>query len=326
MMNEEIDFQYIQTNGIQLHVALSGPKDGDLAVLLHGFPDFWFGWRKQIKALADAGYRVVVPDQRGYNKSQKPDGVQFYALDHLKNDVVGLIRHFERKHAVIIGHDWGGTVGWHLADKHPHLVSQLIVINIPHTAVFPKVMITTPSQWLKSSYVLFFQLPKLPEKILGSNLFRNMAQGLKYISPRDTFTSNALSEYKKAWAEPKALTAMLNWYRALPFSMSSIGTNDKIKVPVKIIWGTKDQFLSKRLAEKSLNFIERGAITWVEKARHWVQLEAPDFVNDQILQFLNAANYPYIEKEKSNRSRLPFRPIILSTIIGLSIMIKRVGK
>lgn len=322
-MDEEIVFQYIQTNGIKLHVALSGPKDGELAVLLHGFPDFWFGWRKQIKALADAGYRVVVPDQRGYNKSQKPDGIRFYALDHLKNDVAGLIQYFERKHAVIIGHDWGGTVGWHLADKHPHMVSHLIVINIPHTAVFPKVMITKPSQLLKSSYVLFFQLPKIPEKILGSRNFQNLAQGLNYISPKSTFTKDELVEYKNAWAEPKALTKMLNWYRALPISISSIETSDKIKVPVKIIWGTKDQFLSERLAEESLNFIERGSITWIEKARHWVQLEQPDFVNDQILQFLNATGYQYVEEEKSHRNRvLSFWPIVLIPIIGLSVAIK----
>ncbi len=284
MMN--IDFEHIETNGVGLHVAVSGPKDGDLVILLHGFPEFWFSWRRQIRELAEAGYRVVAPDQRGYNKSDKPDGVEAYHIDTLRNDIIGLIHHFGYKDAAIIGHDWGGVVGWHLASTHPELVRGFVAINVPHPAVVPKVMLKTPLQWLRSSYMLFFQARKLPEKIMSSNDYRYMEQALKMTSRKGTFTEEELGAYKIAWARPKTLTSMLNWYRAMPSSMKSVRKDD-IEVPVKIIWGKGDQFLSSKLAEESLKLIDSDAVIWVENATHWVHQEQPEFVNDQLLRFLN---------------------------------------
>ncbi|QDI91285.1 alpha/beta hydrolase [Salicibibacter halophilus] len=282
-----LDFLYVQTNGIELHVATAGPKEGELVILLHGFPEFWFGWRKQIQPLANAGYKVVVPDQRGYNKSQKPAGIRSYEINQLQNDVIGLINYFQRDHATIIGHDWGGAVAWHLASTHPHKVRQLIVINIPHPGVFPKVMATTPSQWLRSSYMLFFQFPKVPESILSNNNFKIMKQAIQYSSRRGTFTQDDLAAYKTAWQKPKAITSMLNWYRAISISMLSVRKSFPINVPTKIIWGTGDHFLSKALAKESLKFIESGSGIWVEEATHWVHQEQPELVNDQLIRFLN---------------------------------------
>ncbi|WP_411843295.1 alpha/beta fold hydrolase [Salinicoccus sp. HZC-1] len=282
-----IEFEYIQTNGIELHAAVSGPEDGDLVILLHGFPEFWFSWRRQIRVLAEAGYRVVVPDQRGYNKSDKPDGIRAYGIDTLRDDIIGLIHHFERKDAAIIGHDWGGAVGWHLAGTHPELVRCFVAINMPHLAVLPKVMLTTPLQWLRSSYILFFQAPKVPEAILSSNDYRYMELALKTTSKKGTFTEKELGGYNISWEKPKALTSMLNWYRAMPRSMKNIKRSGRIDVPVKIIWGTGDQFLSKKLAEESLKFIDSDSVIWVDEATHWVHQEQPDVVNGQLIRFLN---------------------------------------
>lgn len=285
-----IDFKYIKTNGIELHVAISGPEDGDLVILLHGFPDFWFGWRKHIETLAAEGYRVVVPDQRGYNKSDKPEGRRSYEIDQLQKDVIGLIKHFGRQDAAIIGHDWGGAVAWHLAAVHPHLVNRLIIINMPHPAVFPKVMLRIPLQWLRSSYILFFQFPKVPERISSSSNFLIMEKALQYSSRKGTFAHDEIKAYKAAWAEPGALTSMLDWYRAVPISWRKIEKDKRIHIPAKIIWGTGDQFLSKKLAKESLKFIDSESVTWVEDATHWVNQEQPDLVNEQLIQFLKGSN------------------------------------
>lgn len=286
-MLNDIDFKYIKTNGIELHVAISRPEDGDLVILLHGFPEFWFSWRKQIGALAAEGYRVVVPDQRGYNKSWKPRGRRAFEINQLQKDVIGLIGHFGREAAAIIGHDWGGAVAWHLAGTHPHMVRCMVIINMPHPSIFPKVMLKRPLQWLRSSYILFYQLPKVPEKILSSSNFRMMEKALQYTSRRGTFTQDELTAYKSSWGEPKALESMLNWYRAVPASWKEIVKNMRINVPSKIIWGTGDQFLSKQLAEESLKFIDSESIIWVEDATHWVHQEQPEFVNARLIQFLD---------------------------------------
>ncbi|MFC3419524.1 alpha/beta fold hydrolase [Salinicoccus hispanicus] len=283
----DIEFEYIQTNGIQLHVAVSGPEDGELVVLLHGFPEFWFSWRKQIRVLAASGYRVVAPDQRGYNKSEKPDGRKAYRIDKLEQDIVGLIDHYGYESAAVVGHDWGGGVAWQLASTHPDKVNRLIVINMPYPAVLPKVLRKKPSQGLKSSYMLFFQIPALPEKILSSKDHAYMAQALVQTSRKGTFTDDELDAYRIAWARPQALTSMLNWYRAIPYSKKYI-PNDKVEVPVKIIWGAGDQFLSKKLAEETLNYASNSSVTWVDEATHWVHQEQPEYVNEQILQFLES--------------------------------------
>ncbi|GAA3728928.1 epoxide hydrolase EphM [Salinicoccus jeotgali] len=283
----DIDFQYIHTNNIDLHMAVAGPEEGELVVLLHGFPEFWYSWRRQIRVLAQAGYRVIAPDQRGYNKSDKPAGVGAYAINILKEDIIGLIDHFNRDEAAIVGHDWGGAVGWHLASINPERVKCFTAINMAHPGVFPEVMMAKPTQILKSAYMLFFQLPRLPEFIMSSRDYSNLEQMLKVTSKKGTFSDNELGAYNIAWSRHNALKSMLNWYRAIPHSIKSIDKKSKVEVPVKIIWGSSDQFLSQRLAEESLKYTHSQRVVWVNGATHWVHQEYPDFVNEQILQFLD---------------------------------------
>src|SRR5690606_668033 len=239
---ENLSFQFLESNGINLHIAVAGPEDGPLAVLLHGFPEFWFGWKNQIQPLAEKGYRVVAPDQRGYNLSDKPEGIDNYTVDHLRDDVIGIIEHFQQESASVIGHDWRGTVAWHLAATHPEYVDKLIVLNIPHPKAMPRVLKKNPLQWMKSSYIAFFQLPNLPEKALGMGEFKTMQQSIEQTSKKNTFSPHEMEQYKAAWSQSDALTAMLNWYRAIRRGSFRQIPETKIKVPVRIIWGLGDQF------------------------------------------------------------------------------------
>ena len=284
---ENLSFQFLETNGIHLHVALAGPEDGPLIVLLHGFPEFWFGWKNQIQPLAEKGYRVVAPDQRGYNLSDKPEGIDNYTVDHLRDDVIGIIEHFQKESAIVIGHDWGGAVAWHLAATHPEYVDKLIVLNIPHPKAMPRVLKKNPLQWMKSSYIAFFQLPNLPEKALGMGEFKAMQQSIEQTSKPNTFSPHEMEQYKTAWSQSDALTAMLNWYRAIRRGSFRQIPETKIKVPVRIIWGLGDQFLSPMLAKESMSFCEEVNLAFVGEATHWIQHEQPDIVNRLIEQFIN---------------------------------------
>ncbi|MBF6633476.1 MAG: alpha/beta hydrolase [Planococcus sp. (in: Bacteria)] len=284
---ENVNFQFLESNGINLHIAVAGPEDGPLVVLLHGFPEFWFGWKNQIQPLAEKGYRVVAPDQRGYNLSDKPEGIDNYTVDHLRDDVIGIIEHFKKESAIVIGHDWGGAVAWHLAATHPEYVDKLIVLNIPHPKAMPRVLKKNPLQWMKSSYIAFFQLPNLPEKALGMGEFKTMQQSIEQTSKPNTFSSHEMEQYKTAWSQSDALTAMLNWYRAIRRGSFRQIPETKIKVPVRIIWGLGDQFLSPMLAKESMSFCEEVNLTFVGEATHWIQHEQPDIVNRLIEQFIN---------------------------------------
>lgn len=280
----QYESQYIDVNGLTLHVKVAGNDDGKLVILLHGFPEFWYGWRHQMDVLRDAGYKVVVPDQRGYNDSGKPEGPGEYHIDKLRDDVIGIINYFNAQKAVLIGHDWGGAVAWHVAGTHPDKVDKIIPINMPNPAVIPDVMKRHPTQILRSIYILFFQVPRLPEELLSMNHHLILKQALTQTSNADTFSHVELNEYLNAWAKENALTSMLNWYRGAPGSMSVF--NKKVEVPVKMIWGVKDQFLSRKLAEESFDLVDSGSIIWIENATHWVIHEQPDMVNRHLLRFL----------------------------------------
>lgn len=279
-------FMHIETNGIRLHTGTAGPKDGRLVILLHGFPEFWYGWRHQIDALADAGCFVVFPDQRGYNLSDKPEDLKEYELDKLAGDIAGLIRHFGREKAVIIGHDWGGAVGWHLAAVYPELVELFIPVNIPNPAILPRVMASYPPQWLKSSYIVFFQLPRIPEGMLRADRYKWLSSSMKKSAKEGAFSKEEIRCYEEAWSQPGALTAMLNWYRAIRKGNRLISEKNRVEVPVRMIWGRDDPFLSIRLAKKSLETCKDGEMVLIGEATHWVLHEQHELVNRWILRFL----------------------------------------
>lgn len=276
----------IQTNGINLNVIEAGPKKGPLVILLHGFPEFWFGWRKQIDHLASLGFHVLVPDQRGYNLSDKPRAVSAYTLDHLAKDVVGLIDSTGKSKATLVGHDWGGAVTWWTANKYPERLEKMVVLNVPHHAVLNRNLRRNFAQLKKSWYMFFFQMPMLPE--LGFKI-ANFALGinaLKNTSRPGTFTEEDLQKYREAWSQPEALRSMINWYRAIlrnpPVKLKSA----RIKVPTLLIWGARDKFLGREMAQPSVDYCDNGRLELLEKASHWVQHEEPESVNRLLTEFL----------------------------------------
>jgi pimeloyl-ACP methyl ester carboxylesterase len=282
----EIEHHYVRTNGITLHVVQCGPPTGPLVVLLHGFPEFWYSWRKQIPVLAEAGYRVWAPDQRGYNLSEKPKGVANYQIDRLGADILGLLDAAGQAKAVIIGHDWGAAVAWWLAARHPARVAQVGILNVPHPAVLGRAMRKTPRQLLKSWYIFFFQLPVLPEKMFRRKEYKFGRGSLRGTSHPDTFSSYDLQQYVKAWAQPGAVTAMINWYRAAFRNSRRVGDLGRITVPVRILWGQQDTFLEPELGRLSLAMCDRGELTYFKEATHWLHQEEPAAVNKLLLDFL----------------------------------------
>jgi pimeloyl-ACP methyl ester carboxylesterase len=282
---DDITFARVATNGIHLNVAQAGPEDGPLALLLHGCPEFWYEWRKQIPALAAAGFRVWAPDQRGYNLSDKPPRISDYAIDQLAGDAAGLIEASGRRRAVVVGHDWGGGVAWWLAANRPELIERLVIINVPHPLVWQRLMLTDPRQMLKSWYVFALQTPWFPEWSSRRNDFRAMVQTLQKTSRPGTFTEADLAEYRRAWSQPGALTGMIQWYRAALRAPPRPPRNRRILPPTLILWGVQDHFILRRAVELSLQYCDQGRVVYYEDATHWLPHEEPEEVSRQILEF-----------------------------------------
>jgi pimeloyl-ACP methyl ester carboxylesterase len=260
-----------------------------LVVLLHGFPEFWYSWRHQIPALAAAGFRVLAPDLRGYNRSAKPLGVQAYRIEALTADVACLIRHAGASSAAVVGHDWGGVVAWHLSLHHPQAVEKLIVLNAPHPAAFRRELRRGLGQWLRSWYILFFQLPWLPEELLRAGNGAMLARMLRRQPVRrGAFSEADIHLYRKALARPGALTAALNYYRAafMRGPRLSAEAERPVRTPTLLIWGERDSFLGPRLTEGLEKWVPDLRVQRLADAGHWVQNEVPERVNELMIDFL----------------------------------------
>jgi len=284
----ELEHSHIKANGIQLHVVQAGPKGGIPILLLHGFPEFWYGWRKQISALAQAGCRVIVPDQRGYNLSDKPKGLKAYRVDTLVEDIVGLINTLEYEKVNLVGHDWGAGVAWMMALKYPEKLHRLGIINVPHPAVIRRFLQRDFEQMRRSLYAFFFQTPWLPEMILRMNNWSALAQGICNNAKSNAFTEKDMETYKEAWSQPGAMTAMLNWYRAAFWHRPQIANDMRVRVRTLMLWGVNDIALSRRMARPSLDYCEDGNLIFFPEATHWVQHEEADEVNRHLLEFMFA--------------------------------------
>lgn len=284
----DLEHSYINTNGIRLHVLQAGPQSGTPVMLLHGYPEFWYGWRKQIPALAQAGCRVIVPDQRGYNLSDKPKGIKEYCSETLVQDILGLIKALDYQKVNLVGHDWGAVVAWMLAIKHPEKLHRLGIINVPHPAVMKRFLTRDFEQMRRSLYAAFFQLPWLPEMIARIGNWRVAASGMRRSAKPGTFTDQDIEKYKEAWSQPGAMTAMLNWYRAAARYQPEITNGMRVSVRTLILWGVKDIALSRRMARPSLDYCDEGNLVFFPDATHWVQHEEADEINRQLLTFVSS--------------------------------------
>ncbi len=272
---------YAQVGDVRLHYVEAGA--GPLVVLLHGFPEFWYGWRQQIAPLVAAGFRVVAPDLRGYNLSSKPHAYTAYTADQPAGDIRGLIRELGASSATVVGHDWGGSVAWTLAMNHPQVVDRLVILNAAHPRRLNEGL-RHPRQLLRSWYFFYFQFPRLPERRARRRHWRFFQRFLR--DARPPYTEQETDRYREAWSQPGAAKAMIDYYRAAV----RLGSKQKvapIAAPTLVIWGQGDRYLGADLAEPhhqdvpNLDRVER-----LPTASHWVHHDQADRVNQLLLDFL----------------------------------------
>lgn len=286
---DDLRFRYIDLPGARLHCAVAGPDDGKLVVLLHGFPQFWYSWRGILPTLAAAGYRVIAPDQRGYNLSSKRGPYTFAALT---GDVAALIRAQGRDTAHVVGHDWGGAVAWALASSRPDVVDRLGVINLPHLQAFLTAGLRgNLTQLSKSYYIGVIQIPRLPEAALSANRYLGLKRALTTTSLPGTFSAEDLQRYVSAWAKPGALRAMLAWYRAMPAQIARRQLSPYtgvIAAPTLVLFGEKDVALDVRVAEDGMRHVPNGRLIRFPENTHWLPEERPVEVAALLLEHFDA--------------------------------------
>ncbi|HMV68277.1 MAG TPA: alpha/beta fold hydrolase, partial [Myxococcota bacterium] len=269
---------------LSMHVATAGPEGGAPVVLLHGFPECWYGWRKQIPALAAAGYRVIVPDQRGYARTDRPPGDAAYGLGHIVADVDGLLDHLGVRGPIhLAGHDWGGGAAWAWATARSDRLRTLSVFNCPHPAVLRRALPRDPRQLARSWYMAAFQVPWLPERVMtAASLRRELLRS----SAPGTFTDDDLDLYaREVWASPEHLRGPIGWYRG---NRGGTFPRGRITAPVQLVWGTADHALGFGLAAPSLERLADSRLVPVPGCSHWVLAERPDAANAALLEWLGA--------------------------------------
>lgn len=286
-LSSEWQHHFVETNRIRLHCVTQG--EGELVLLLHGFPEFWYSWRFQIPALA-RHFKVVVPDLRGYNESDKPSSG--YDLDTLSADIQGLIESLGYARAHIVGHDWGGTIAWHLAQKFPQYLNRLAILNAAPPQRFLQEMVSNLDQLRRSWYVLAFQVPGIPEWLIQQNLkevVSNVFQGQAI--RKGAFSSEETKLYQSALEKPGALSAALNYYRQMlsPWNwLKDFGrTPNPVTAPTLVLWGEEDSLLSQNMIKELDQLVQAPfKLTVVPHCGHWIQQEAPQTVNRELLAFL----------------------------------------
>ena len=288
--------QYAEVNDIRLHYVSGGA--GKLIMFVHGFPEFWFEWEKQ---LAEFGrdYQAVAPDMRGYNLSAKPPDVEKYHIKDLIEDLRALAEHLGHEKLIMVGHDWGGAVAWSAAIRHPELLEKLVIINSPHPAVFARELLNNPDQQKASRYMLMLRSAEA-ERVLSENNFARLTDVLVQFGSQWEMSEEHRLKYIEAWSQPGALTGSLNYYRASPLypptsendqeQIKSILNLPKemltVKVPTLVIWGEQDRALLSGNLDGLEEYIEDLTVKRIPDGTHWVIHEQPELVNSLIRNFI----------------------------------------
>lgn len=273
----------VRAGDVELHIVEAGPENAPPVMLLHGFPEFWWGWRKLIGPLSTAGFRVIAPDLRGYNLSDRPAGVVAYRLDRLAGDVAGLIDTLGYQRVHLVGHDWGGLVAWATAALHLKRVERLAILDAPHPQAWRGFMMRHPAQALRSAYVGWFQLPFAPAAALSARDFAMLRSTMRSSAQPGLFSKSDLDTYAGAWRRPGALQAMLNYYRAL--ARPGAPRLGRIAAPTLVLWGERDLFLDNRLAAASAGKCDQAEVRLIDGATHWLHLEQPDRIAGELAAF-----------------------------------------
>ncbi|HEX8142482.1 MAG TPA: alpha/beta fold hydrolase [Pyrinomonadaceae bacterium] len=291
---DSIRHGYAQVGGVRLHYAERGGGGDRLVLLLHGFPECWYSWRHQLMALGDR-YHVVAPDLRGYNLSDKPPRVEDYRMELLVDDVLGLVRHFGAREAAIVGHDWGAGIAWAVAQRYPEYVWKLAALQVPPMAAWRANL--TFKQALRSWYMLFFQIPRLPEWLMSWGDFAAVERAFKNTVARPgSFTDEDIAVYKKALREPFALTAAINYYRANFFQLffrrrgeAENISDGRTRVPTLFIYGGQDHAIVPATVRNVGAYVDAPyREVRIAMSAHWVQNEAVSEVNFALSSFLDA--------------------------------------
>ena len=294
-----IDREFIEANGLRFEVDTCGSGD-ILALCLHGFPENSFSWRYQLPMLAKKGFKAWAPNLRGYGNSAKPGGIHSYSLENLMADVAALIDVSRCKNIVLIGHDWGAVIAWFFTMRKIRKLDRLIICNVPHPAKMD--LRRNWSQLRKSWYIFFFQLPRIPEMILGAKNAKLVGQMIKRSSSSPSmFPSEVIDKFTESASKPGSLEAMINYYRGLIRGggmrrQAQLGF-PLIDIPTLMIWGEEDVALSKKTTLGTDEFVTDLTLRYLPRVSHWCQQEQPDIVNLMISNFIDNERVPELSWE-----------------------------
>lgn len=278
-----LESRRIGVGDVTLHVVSAGPEDGPPVLLLHGFPEFWFSWKRQIAALAGAGFHAIAPDLRGYNRSDKPDDLALYAPHHYASDALGLLDALGIEKTFLAGHDVGGGIAWRLVLLHPERVRKAVIFNVAHPFAWSEAPPGDDPHSI-SWFRTFFRLPWLPELVGRSGDWWLLSRNLRATSRPGTFDPATLDAYKTAWSRDNAFSTMLNVYRApreqIPESKA------RPTLPVRVVWGEQDAFIPLAGAAFTARYLASpDDLVRVPDASHWILLEEPELTSREMIDF-----------------------------------------
>ncbi|WP_373086445.1 alpha/beta fold hydrolase [Sneathiella sp.] len=293
----EIVHNTAKVGDLTLHYAETGAKNETLVLMLHGFPEFWYCWKDQLPVIGES-YHAVAPDMRGYNLSDKPEGVKAYTIGKLIGDVIGLADHFGQEQFYLVAHDWGAAIAWAVAIGYPDRVKGLVILNGPHPYIFSELLAKNETQIAHSQYIAKFQEIGVEEEMLKNDAAWLWNWTFRRLRKSGQMSMADEAAYREAWCRPGALTAMLNYYRASPLQPATEETKGqgfgldpekfRVRVPTLVIWGEADHAL---IAENLVGLdalVEDLTIIRLPGVSHWVTHEAPETASTEITLFLNA--------------------------------------
>ncbi|MFU8816257.1 MAG: alpha/beta fold hydrolase [Pseudomonadales bacterium] len=299
LQDPRIRTRFVEANHARFEVDECG--DGDrLALCLHGFPEHSFSWRYQLPMLAELGYRAWAPNLRGYGRSVRSEGMEAYSIENLMADVAGLIDASGCRETVLIAHDWGAVIAWFFAMRRIRPLSRLIICNVPHPAPARQAMSKGLAQLKKSWYIFFFQVPGVPEWVLGRDDARRVGDAIRRSSANpERFPDEVIEVYRRNAAQPGALTAMINYYRALVRGGGARRQRESgyplIDTPTLMIWGEDDVALTKETTYGTEQYVRDLTVRYLPRVSHWVQQEAPEIVNPMMQAFLTGQPVPHMQ-------------------------------